>query len=420
MVYIVFSQRRWVWVWVWVYVVCCGFSFTVVEDGVVLIDDAIKISSTDEDFICATLDWWPPEKCDYGKCSWGYASLLNVDLNNSIFFNAVKAFSPLKIRLGGTLQNKVFYQTTHNNRKCVPFKKNALEMFGFTKGCLSLRRWDELNLFFAKSGALVIFGLNALRGKTIYNNKATGLWHSMNAASLIQYTIEKGYNNIFGWELGNELSGDDEIGVEIDVVEYAYDTIALHQLIKDLYMNVTMKTPLVMAPGGFFNKNWYTQFIDKTVGSLNVITHHIYNVGAGNDRDVLGRILNPSALNNESHVFKELRDAIYFSRNPAVVSWVGEGGGVWKSGRENVTNKFVFGFWYLDQLGQASIYGTRTYCRQSLIGGNYGLLDTNTFVPNPDYYSALLWHKLMGPGVLWVEYNGTKMIRAYAHCAKKS
>lgn len=31
-------------------------------------------------------------------------------------------------------------------------------------------------------------------------------------------------------------------------------------------------------------------------------------------------------------------------------------------------------------------YDTKTYCRQTLIGGNYGLLDTNTFVPNPDYY----------------------------------
>lgn len=41
---------------------------------------------------------------------------------------------------------------------------------------------------------------------------------------------------------------------------------------------------------------------------------------------------------------------------------------------------------YLDQLGMASTFDTKTYCRQSLIGGNYGLLNTTTFVPNPDYY----------------------------------
>ncbi|CAA0837654.1 Heparanase-like protein 3, partial [Striga hermonthica] len=377
--YYVFSLR------LWVYVVCCWFSSTFAEDNVVTIDEASVIASTDEDFICATLDWWPPEKCDYGKCSWGSASLLSVDLKNPIFFNAVKVFSPLKIRLGGTLQDKVFYQTTHNHKNCFPFRKVEGEMFGFTEGCLSLSRWDELNLLFAKSGAVVIFGLNALRGKKINNNVATGLWHYKNAESFIQYTVEKGYN-IYGWELGNELCGNHAIGVGIDVVEYAYDTIALHNLIQDLYKNVRMMKPVVIAPGGFFDKDWYTQFIAKTDGSLNVITHHIYNVAGGDNPDILSRILNPSALNDESIVFRELRDAISFSQNPAVASWVGEGGGVWNSGRDKVTNTFVFGFWYLDQLGKASIYGTRTYCRQSLIGGNYGLLNTNTFVPNPDYY----------------------------------
>jgi len=31
-----------------------------------------------EDFVCATLDWWPPDKCDYGTCAWGRAGLLNL------------------------------------------------------------------------------------------------------------------------------------------------------------------------------------------------------------------------------------------------------------------------------------------------------------------------------------------------------
>ncbi|KAJ0706041.1 putative glycosidase [Helianthus annuus] len=68
----------------------------------------------------------------------------------------------------------------------------------------------------------------------------------------------------------------------------------------------------------------------------------------------------------------------------------------------------------------SSIYDTKTYCRQSLIGGNYGLLNTTTFEPNPDYYSALLWHRLMGKKVLSTRFLGTKKIRAYVHCAKES
>jgi heparanase len=46
--------------------------------AVVIVDGTNPIATTDEDFVCATLDWWPPEKCDYGTCSWGLASMLNL------------------------------------------------------------------------------------------------------------------------------------------------------------------------------------------------------------------------------------------------------------------------------------------------------------------------------------------------------
>lgn len=109
---------------------------------------------------------------------------------------------------------------------------------------------------------------------------------------------------------------------------------------------------------------------------------------------------------------------------------------------------------YLDQLAMAAKYHTEVYCRQTLIGGNYGLLNKTTFVPNPDYYrwnrstliwitcyffyfffnfvirymtnmfhwasySALLWHRLMGTGVLSVERRSVgPHLRTYAHCSK--
>lgn len=48
------------------------------EKGTVSVYGRAAVGTIDEDFICATLDWWPPEKCDYGTCAWDHASILNL------------------------------------------------------------------------------------------------------------------------------------------------------------------------------------------------------------------------------------------------------------------------------------------------------------------------------------------------------
>ncbi|RVX19647.1 Heparanase-like protein 3 [Vitis vinifera] len=388
-----------------------------VEEGRVFINGRVAIGSTDDDFVCATLDWWPPDKCDYGTCSWGRASLLNLDLTNKILFNAIKAFSSLKIRMGGTLQDKVIYQRTGDQQPCAQFVKNSSEMFGFSEGCLPMSRWDELNQFFRDAGAVVIFGLNALSGRSIgMDGLATGAWNGSDAESLIQYTVNKGYT-IHGWELGNELTGNG-VGAGVPADQYASDINTLQSMVQKIYASYEAK-PLVIGPGGFFDASWYTEFIDKTLKSLQVVTHHIYNLGPGVDDHLIDKILDPSYLDGGSKPFQDLQSILQNSATSAT-AWVGEAGGAYNSGHNLVTNAFAFSFWYLDQLGMASSYGTKTYCRQTLIGGNYGLLNTTTFVPNPDYYSALLWHRLMGRNVLSTSFNGTKKIRAYSHCSKQS
>ncbi|KAI8565661.1 hypothetical protein RHMOL_Rhmol03G0277700 [Rhododendron molle] len=342
-------------------------------EGFVFIDGNSAIGRIDSDFICATLDWWPPEKCDYGTCSWDHASLLNLDLNNKILLSAVKAFSPLKIRLGGTLQDKVIYED--HKQPCIPFSKSTSELFGFTKGCLPLSRWDELNTFFKSTGALVIFGLNALTGRSIRSDgSAVGAWDSTNAESLMRYTVGKGYS-MYGWELGNELSGNG-VGVRVSADQYASDTIALQNLVQKVYSNQQPK-PLTIAPGGFFDVKWFKEFMAKTSKSVDVVTHHIYNLGPGVDEHLVDKILDPSNLDREANTFRELQSTLGSSTTSAT-AWVGESGGAYNSGRNRVTNAFVFSF------------------------------------------CALLWNRLMGRNVLSTSFSGTKKIRAYAHCAKNS
>ncbi|KAI3882949.1 hypothetical protein MKW92_043471, partial [Papaver armeniacum] len=312
--------------------------------GNVLIDGRVAIGSTDDDFICATLDWWPPEKCDYGTCSWGLASLLNLDLDNPILLNAVKAFSPLKLRLGGTLQDKVLYDVGDPRPPCNQFVKNTSDdslLFGYTDGCLPMPRWDELNNFFQKAGASIIFGLNALNGRNMTrDHSAVGPWDFKNAAALIRYTVDKNYA-IYGWELGNELSGNG-IGARVTAAQYASDVIALNTIVQDIYSGSKDK-PLVIAPGGFFDAKWYKELVDKTPNSLNAVTHHIYNLGPGVDDHLVDKILDPKYLDGAADTFKSLKNILKNSATSAT-AWVGEAGGAYNSGHNLVTNAFVFSF----------------------------------------------------------------------------
>jgi heparanase 1 len=108
---------------------------------------------------------------------------------------------------------------------------------------------------------------------------------------------------------------------------------------------------------------------------------------------------------------------------PRAELWVGETAAAWDSGKPGVTNAFVDSFWFVTQLGSLAQVGVATQCRQSLVGGAYELLDKHTFQPNPDYYIALLWTRLMGRRVIGVTQPGpdtsTPLVRAYAHCSSE-
>ena len=69
------------------------------------------------------------------------------------------------------------------------------------------------------------------------------------------------------------------------------------------------------------------------------------------------------------------------------------------------------------------------FLRQSIIGGNYGLLrdtywdknitDTHTIVANPDYYTAVLFKRHMGNAVFATVTPTATSVLVFAHCARQ-
>ncbi|MFQ6630687.1 hypothetical protein Gotur_009637 [Gossypium turneri] len=114
----------------------------------------------------------------------------------------------------------------------------------------------------------------------------------------------------------------------------------------------------------------------------------VHNVG--DDPNMITKIQDPSPLNQVAQTYK---------------------------GVLNIVNKFKPQ--HFDQLGMVLTYNLKVFYTQTLIDGNYALLNTTTSIPNPDYYGALLWHRLMRSTVLAVTQVSNQILRVYAHCAKK-
>ncbi|PPR99140.1 hypothetical protein GOBAR_AA21531 [Gossypium barbadense] len=255
----------------------------------------------------------------------------------------------------------------------------------------------------------VTFGLNALLGRNwsqIEKGLWVGDWKSQNARDFMKYTISKGYK-VDSYEFGNQLSGAG-MGASVEAEQYGKDIVVLKNLVKKLHPDPKTQ-PKVLGPSGYYAEKWFNSFLEVSGHDVvDGVTHHIYNLGPGDDPNMITKIQDPSYLNQVAQTYKGVLNIVN-KFEPQSGAWVSESGGALHGGAKDLSPTFADGFWYLDQLGMASTYNHKAFCRQTLTGENYALLNTTTSIPNPDYYGT----------VLAVTQESNPNLRVYAHCAKK-
>ena len=416
------------------------------------IDTGRSIATTDETWACVTLDWWDASKCDYGNCPWFENSLLHINLNSPTLRTALQAFNKkVHLRLGGSLEDFVTYAVP-GSKAAETYCPYGPSSFGpptnstklgyeIQSGCLSMQRWDELNNFCSDSGCDIAFGINALFGRNPPSPACgpevncrvpgppacctswTGHWDPSNAEEFIRYTKDKGYK-VYAWELGNELVGSKGIEALFDVPTYVQDWKAFVDVIDRVYGQDGPDRPLTVVPDTSYENDWYGEFLSELASTApsalpNVVTHHLYSLGPGVSANAWQAAINVTIMDQVRALGRQIQATVQ-KTSPKSKIWMGEGGGCYNSGSNNVTNAFNSGFWFLDQMGSFAATGHGSFCRQTLAGGYYGLLDTDTqgnvVRPNPDYYSLLLWSRLMGQSVLQVTSSSQQTLRIYAHC----
>jgi len=424
-------------------------------------------------FACVTLDWWPAEKCDWGTCPWARASVSSLELGRefperSQLSRALKALSPVALRVGGSLQDLVTY-----GHSCVPFARHA-DRVGFAGGRLSARRYDEIDDLAREALTPLIFGLSGLHGRertlpgpctkceqAPFDPCWTGVWRAREGGSreLLQRMRERSRRNVSALaavSLGNELCGIGGIAAHLAPEAIARDYEAVDDELSRLFGESKSKSlafppvsgrPLLVGPDCQLPlekiEAWNTRFLARAGAVLDAFSYHLYWLGSGEHplqvrKTLVDRQLRFSREQDDDDATSlQTRkpwppDRAFHARltrlersvakaSPHTPIWVTESGGAYGSGAPNVTDAFVSAFWYLDELALMARRSVAVHCRQALLGGHYSLLrrlPSGAFAPNPDFHATRLWSALMGARALEASLVGPplKDARAFAHC----
>jgi heparanase 1 len=340
-------------------------------------------------YVSANLDWhydaeeWP---------AWKGCSVINMSVTEPNLVYLASQFSPAVLRVGGSEGDDVIYATPST-----PCPVN-------TSFCLSPTRWGEIGAFAQKTGMDIAFGLNALSGR---QNKTCRRcpWDSTNTRDfLANVVIPSGFIPKYA-EFGNELQ------TFIDADVYGQDILHLKSVIDSIQW--PSSPPLLVANDENPDAGYWSKLLPIAKDVMDVASWHLY-VGYG---------LDPALPSDAWET--PFMDKITTTAAPLIAAagasgfkgglWVGESAMAWHSGREGVTDTFLSSPWWVSALG--TLAPTHTgFCRQTLMGGRYELVNKTTRAPNPDYYVALLWKSTMGEKVLEASVEGSNQVRAFSHC----
>jgi hypothetical protein len=264
---------------------------------------------------------------------------------------------------------------------------------------------------------------------------ADGIWTPKEAEKLVAFTKAHG-GRIAAAELVNEPTIPDVGGMPTgwDAAAFAKDGKAFRGFVEKSLPGMKILGPGGVAEGGMMSgagtgpmKVRMLSSADLLAASgpvFDVFSYHSYagvstRCNPRKNTDVMAT-LSAEYLNGAAPVtefYKNVRDKY----EPGKPMWNTEtaeaacGGDKW-------AGEFADSFRYLKQLGDLAQTGVSVQIYNTLASSDYGLLEEDTYMPRPNYWAALLWHRLMGREVLDPRYGavGAKQtnLYVYAHCLK--
>ncbi len=340
-----------------------------------------------------------------------------IDLTNARLRKLATALGPAYIRVSGTWANTVFYQDSG-----APALSTPPEGFG---GVLTRAQWKGV-IDFSKAVDAGIVTSFATGGGT---RDAAGLWTTTEASKFINATHAMG-GKIAAAEFMNEPTFVSAAGVPkgYDGASYGRDYAVFQPFFRKAAPEAVLLGPGSVGEGidlagGAMKLLPSKELLEAMVpNAVDAFSYHFYGgvssrcgaaLGAAGTTTA-GAALGDEWLNRTDVVeafYAKLRDQ-YAPGKPIWLTETGQtacGGDIWAS-------SFLDSFRYLNQLGSLAQKGVQVVAHNTLAASDYALLDSHTFAPRPNYWSALLWHRFMGTTVLDPALPKAESVHVYAQC----
>ncbi len=394
----------------------------VVEPVRLGIDEGAAVAKLDPRFLSVALDisqvvggrWWSPEgNVEVGR---GAQPVAAFDFERPELLRYARALAPAFLRIGGTEADHVYYDL--GGAPSPPELPPGYELrmtAGQFEGLASFAESMSFDLFLT---------INAGPGP----RAGEAAWQGGNAEQLLRFAKSAGAQ-VAVWELGNEVNGYwfiHGLGQQPSAEQYARDLERFGRTVKHYFPESRVAGPAsaffpVVGEPLAWKFGIMEEFLQHAGPAVDIVTWHYYPQQSRRC-PVATRRASPRRLLEPAYLDEVERWASYVGElareySPGAEVWLGETGHAQCGGEPEVSDRYVSGLWWLDELGSQARRGQPVVVRQTLVGSDYGLLNRETLEPTPDYYNSLLWKRLMGTRVLAVRTHGENpYLRAYAHC----
>jgi heparanase 1 len=341
-----------------------------------------------------------------------------IDLSNARLRKLAAALGPAYVRVSGTWQNTTFFDDSDTPAPAAaPAGFNSVLTRGEWKGVV-----DFANAVRAK----IVTSLSISPG----TRNAEGVWTPAQAKAFFSYTKQVG-GEIAAAEFMNEPTIAEMGGAPngYDAKAYARDFAVFRKFAKENAPGMVILGPGGVGEGSGLMASSSMHVVKSedimaaTGPNFDAVSYHSYggvSSRCGNMGATSGTTAD-AALSEEWLSRGEKIEAFYGGLRdrfePGKPLWLTEtaqtacGGDRWAS-------TFVDSFRYLNQLGGLARRGVQVHLHNTLAASDYALLDEKTYEPRPNYWAALLWHRLMGTTVLDAGASPSPNLHIYAHCMR--